>query len=433
MNTFKLITTFLLLTLCSYSFGQFGGLVKKPKKPSIRTPKSNISKKVQKATNTTTSSSSSATVESNRNKDGTPKYNSDDPTYKAYSKAKENVKFAKSIVEGIEWKQNKEKAQKDAAKYLTKAKSSLDFLNEQASEKGQAYLKEMNETYTALNTKCTNETAAFNKKETYEKNIKSYESWIKYGNKDEASKLDFSYAGFYNEIENYKKELPDVFENSKNTQAIFKSLDDYFNNRVYKEVKKQEEDAAIVIEAMYKKQLWEGHENYRIEAKSYLKKLENILPRIPSKDKLKDETTANALKAKITKETTMLKEYINSGQLEAAIKQRQQERIDAVRLNEKGMSNSAYEKMALDRSFSDGKKILRAVIVSSDWQVVKNALDVPKHKSLWYSIAIKDKDGVCYKASGELRKDYEGGGKYGNPKFLFSEIDTEMNCNNINK
>ena len=33
MNTIKLVTTLLLLILSSYSFGQFGGLIKKPKKP----------------------------------------------------------------------------------------------------------------------------------------------------------------------------------------------------------------------------------------------------------------------------------------------------------------------------------------------------------------------------------------------------------------
>lgn len=428
MNTFKLITTLALLTLCSYSFGQFGGLIKKPKKPNITTTKNKSSKKT-----TTSNSSQSSPVESNRNKDGTPKYNPDDATYKAYSKARENIKFAKSIMEGIEWKQNREKAQKDAAKYLAKAKEGLDILNQQPSEQNQNYLKEFNETYTTLNTTCSSETAAFNKRETFEKNIKSYESWIRYGNKSEDAGIDFSYQGFYKEIENYKKELPEAFDKSSNVQAIFKNLDDYFKNRVYKEVTKAEEEADIIIEAMYKKQLWEGHENYKIEAASYLKRFNQILTRIPSKDKLQDETTAIALRNKITKETSMLKEFIDSGQLEAAIKQRQQKRIDAVRLNPKGMSNSTYEKMALDRTFSDGKQILRAVIVSSDWQVVKNALDLPKHKSLWYSIAVKDKDGVCYKASGELRKDYEGGGKYGAPKFLFSEIDTEMNCKNIHK
>lgn len=431
MNTFKIITTLLLLTICSYSFGQFGGLIKKPKKPSISTTKAKKS-----TTNSNTSSSSSASTpspESNRNKNGTPKYDPDNPTYKAYSKARDNIKFAKSTMEGIEWKQNREKAQKDAAKYLAKAKEGLDILNQEDSEKDQSYLKEFNDSYTAMNAKCTSETAAFNQKATYESNVKAYENWIKYGNKSEDSNLDFSHQGFYKEMENYKKDLPEAFAASKKAQEVFNNLDDYFNNRVYKEVTKQEEEADIIIEAMYKKQLWDGHENYKIEGKSYLRRLEQILPRIPSDDKLKDKTTANALKAKIGKETTMLKEFIESGQLDAAIKQRQQERIDAVRLNPKGMSNSSYEKMALDRTFSDGKKILRAVIVSSDWQVVKNGFDLPKHKSLWYSIAIKDKDGVCYKASGELRKDYEGGGKYGSPKFLFSEIDTEMNCKNINK
>lgn len=428
MNTFKLITTLLLLTICSYSFGQFGSLIKKPKKPSISTKG-----KKTKASTSSNSTASTPAPASNRNKDGTPKYDSENPTYKAYSKTKENLKFATSIIEGIEWKQNREKAQKDVAKYLAKAKEPLDFLNEQESEKGQNYLKEFNDNYTAMNTKCTSETAAFNQKATYEKNVKAYESWIKYGNKSEDSDLDFSYQGFYKEMDNYKKDLPEAFAESKKAQEVFKNLDDYFNTRVYKEVTKQEEQADIIIEAMYKKQLWDGHENYKIEGKSYLKRLEQILPRIPTDNKLKDKTTANALKTKISKETTMLKEFIESGQLDAAIKQRQQERIDAVRLNPKGMSNSSYEKMALDRTFNDGKKILRAVIVSSDWQVVKNGFDLPKHKSLWYSIAVKDKDGVCYKASGELRKDYEGGGKYGSPKFLFAEIDTEMNCDNINK
>ncbi|MGH1337751.1 MAG: hypothetical protein ACRBFS_16645 [Aureispira sp.] len=430
MNALKLTSTFLLLTISSYSFGQFGGLIKKPKKPSISTPKIG---KAKPKTSTSTATSSPAPVESNRNKDGTPKYDPENPTYKAYSNAKQNVKFTQSIMEGMEWKQNREKAQQDAAKYLAKAKKGLDFLNEQPSEEGQAYLKELNEKYTSFNAKCSSATAAFNKKKTYESNLKTYERWISYSNKDEDSPLEFTYQGFYKEVEHYKKEFPEAFEDGRTAQTIFKKLDNYFKKSVYKEVTKVEEEATVVMEAMYKQQLWEGHDNYKIEAKSYLRRLDQSLARIPSDDKLEDKTAAHALKAKITKETAMLKEYIESGQLEASLNQRKQERIDAVRLNKKAMSNSAYEKMAMDRTFTDGAKMLRAVIVSEDWQVVKNGLDIPKHKSLWYSIAIKDKDGVCYKASGELRRDYEGGGKYGSPKFLFSERDREMNCSNVNK
>lgn len=429
MNVIKLILTLLLLTFSTYSFGQFGGL----KKPSISALKNKKPAASTSSSSNSTATSSAAPVESNRNKDGTPKRDTENPTYQAYSKARDNIRFAMSTMDGIEWKQNREKAQKDATKYLAKAKESLDFLNQQASEKGQAYLKEMNENYTTYNNRCIEATTAYNKKGAYEDNLRAYSLWVNSDKKSEDAQLDFSPKGFYQEVANYKKDFPEAYEKSSNAQRIFQEVDSYFKKGVYAQINKAEERADVLIDALYKKQKWEGHHNYEIEADYYLRELNKVLKQIPTEDRLEDASSAEALKAKVNKETALLQEYIDSGKLKAALQQRRKEQIDAVRLNPKGMSNSTYEKMALDRKFNDGTKVLRAVIVSSDWQVVKNGLDIPKHKSLWYSLAIKDEDGVCYKAVGELRKDYEGGGKYGAPKFLFSEKDREMNCDNVNK
>lgn len=437
----RLLFSIFFISLCFNADAQFGRFTKKPKKV-VTTKKSNTSSNTtsnnnsKEAASPAPASSSSSSVA--RNKDGTPKYDSESQLYKSYSTAKQNLKYAKGVIEGIEWKQNPEKAQKNASSYLEKAKKGLDFLNQQDSEKNQSYLQQFNDDYAAMHKKCKGDTETFTKIKNFQQNLKAYANWVQTGFIPEGSTLEYSRTAYIKTRDAYKNEASEKFNSDKEAQRNVTNIDNFFEKSVYQQVEKEAEKAAVIFEAMYKRQLylWEDKPNYILHADDYLKKLQAIKKRRVLADRallLEDPTSAETLLKKLDKEITLLDDYVSSGQLEKAKAEHQQARIDNVRLDKKGMSNSSYEKLALDRTFSDGRKILRAVITSTDWLVAKNSLDVPKHKYLWVSIAVKEADGTCYKANGEIRRDYEGGGKYGSSKFLFGEREEEMNCNNIHK
>ncbi|WP_264787895.1 hypothetical protein [Aureispira anguillae] len=394
-------------------------------------PKISTSKSKNKASSNTTSSSSSNTVSSSsddRNKDGSPK-RSEDATYKAYSRAKENIRYAKSTTESIEWRQNPEKAHKDAAKYLERAKESLDFLNQQETEKNQAYLKQFNSDYTALNQKCSNDAEKYHKVAKHQENLEAYHTWISFGAK--TTKEERTYKAYYKNRDAFKAEYPKEFEGSYN-QKMVSAVDEFFKVEVYKRLENLEGKVASIIKNMYKKN--GEREAYILSAPSYLKDFDKPLKSLAyyKKDLLEDHTAANALETQINKEKSMLEEYINSGKFAANRAEYEQGIIDAVRLGKKAMSNSTYEKLASDHSFDDGGKIIRVVITSSDWGIKKNSFDIPKYKYLSMSVAVK-KEGKCYEADGYLRRDYEGGSSYAKPRFVYTGINDEMNCNNVNK
>jgi hypothetical protein len=73
------------------------------------------------------------------------------------------------------------------------------------------------------------------------------------------------------------------------------------------------------------------------------------------------------------------------------------------------------------------------VITSTTWYVAKNDYGLPLHKALAVDLAVTDENGKCWKAYGEIRKQYEGGGVYGADYFDYWGLQDEMNCANVNK
>lgn len=439
MKTLKtLFTFFFLINLSFYASAQFGGLkIKKPKlkKPKIAAPKvSNSTKspnntaKVSSNNNTTTSSNSS-TASNDRNKNGTPKRNDESPIYKAYSKARENIRYAKSTTESTEWKLNFEKASQDVTKYLKKAKEGLDFLNQQASEKDQAYLQQFNTDYETLHKKCTSEIAKNGKVSQFVDHLDDYYSWVSFDAKP--SKQVRTYEDYFKSRNAFEAEYPNEFGGDYN-QKMVNAVDNFFNVEAYKRLESLEQRVNKTIKSIHEES--GGRKRYILSADSYVKDLSKFLQTLAyyKSDLLKDKTAANALEANINKEKDMLQAYIDSGEFEKNKAKYEQEIIDAVRLNKKAMSNSTYERLALDHSFDDGGKIIRAVITSKDWRIAKNNLDIPKYKYLYMSLAVKSKN-KCYLAEGKVQKDYEGGGSYAKSRFVYLGIVDEMNCNNVNK
>lgn len=428
MHTFKLIITLFLLTLCSYSFGQFGGIIKKPKKPSTKILKNKPSKAPTKTNSSsssdkqsTSSNASSSSIE--RYKDGSPKYNPDNPspTSLAHRKAKENLKYAQSTTSYLD----------DRIKYLEKAKPSLDFLNEQKSEEGQTYLKEFNETYRTLSTQYAAEKETISQIAKHQSNLEQYYKWVALGRQITDENLAPNYKAYYKHRDAFKEAYPEEFAGNYN-QKMATKVDQFFKVDVYKKVANLDEEVSVIIKQIH--QVNGEREDYILNADGYLKDFEKPVQSLAyyKKDLLEDLTTANALEAKINKDKNMLETYISSGKFEANKALFAQEIIDA-RLLRKGMSDSKLEAFAKSKLPAEFGKILRVTVASTGWGVNKNYFDIPVSKGITIDFATKKEDGKCYYISASVMQTYEGGGKYGNWYFSDPWQKGEMNCNNVNK
>jgi len=143
----------------------------------------------------------------------------------------------------------------------------------------------------------------------------------------------------------------------------------------------------------------------------------------------KDEITA--LETQINSEKTVLDAYVSSGKYDAHVAKHKQKKLDAVRIGKKATSNSKYENMAI-KGVNKGAVGTRAVITNATWKVSKTDWGYPLHKSLPVELIVK-RDGKCYLAFGQMRREYEGAGVYGKEYFDYWGIQEEMNCNNVNK
>jgi hypothetical protein len=65
------------------------------------------------------------------------------------------------------------------------------------------------------------------------------------------------------------------------------------------------------------------------------------------------------------------------------------------------------------------------------WTIEKNDLGIPTYKWISACMAIKTKDGKCGIATTYIRKDYAGGGTYGE-QFLYTPTSiTIVPCSNL--
>jgi len=99
------------------------------------------------------------------------------------------------------------------------------------------------------------------------------------------------------------------------------------------------------------------------------------------------------------------------------------------------LSNENMKKICLS-SISNIQQIYKIVVLgdgtAEDYHLFKNNLDIPTHMQTKPKVIIcyKLKDGSCYYNDIEFRKDYIGGGKYGNPELL-EGYKVKIACENI--
>ncbi len=79
------------------------------------------------------------------------------------------------------------------------------------------------------------------------------------------------------------------------------------------------------------------------------------------------------------------------------------------------------------------KLVVTKVHITSNWTIEKNILDVPLHKEVQVSFAIKKADGSCGFSSAYMRQIYEGGGKYSAANMIMPNSVLTVPCENLNK
>ncbi len=143
-----------------------------------------------------------------------------------------------------------------------------------------------------------------------------------------------------------------------------------------------------------------------------------------------DSATVSSLRNRINNAIKQWQVYMNGGEYAANLVKRENVQADKVRLGRSAMSNRRYEAMA--KSGVNKGAALRAVIIHNSWAVTKNDFGIPEYKSIGVDLAVK-KEGKCFKAYGQIRKPYEGGGTYGDEYFSYWSFQKKMNCANVNR
>lgn len=402
-----------------------GGLYTQPVNAqiSIRKPKVNISKK------DSNEGKSEKSGDLKDKLDGKPEYNPDDPVYRAYSRTRDNLKSAQGILDGSSWDLNRENENEKIIRDLKKVEEGLGELKSFGEDK-KSYYKEFEENYTNLEQKRIAEMKEYEVVAGYDKKLESYYRWVTMGYEMNDKTLEPSYSGYYSFKEDFQTNQPEKYKGDY-VQKRITAVDNFFEVEVYQQLDDLEKNVDRLIKNAHKLNS-RGEEDYLLNAKSHFKKMEELSKTVQYKKDylLKDKSKINEIENKLNNEKSTLGEYIDSGKCDAYRAKYEKELVDAVRLGGKAMSNTKYEAMA-SKGVDSGTP-LRTVITSAVWQVKKNDFGYPQYKYLDVDIAVK-KEGKCYLSYGQIRRNYEGGGSYGGEYFNYWGIQSEMNCDNVNK
>lgn len=391
--------------------------------------KSSVTKKVKEKKNKETSSSTTTPTTSSKGKSDTPKYDPDSPVYKAYSAAKQNLKFAKSTTEGIEWRSNIEGSNETLIKDLAKVKTNLTFLKEQG-EDSKNYYEEFSAEYQRLEDFRVSEMENYTIDEAYEKKMEAYYYWAKLQRPIKDSTIRGTYTSYKKFNADFETNRPKKYASSL-IQKYSKAVDNYLAVEVYEDIPYFRKKVDAIVRNIHKPNA-SGDKDYLLNAKSYKRDCDEIFEEIKYYDNClfekKDEI--NSIKADLSNEVAMLDEYVSSGKYDAHVAKYKQELIDAVRLRPVAMNSSKYLSM-IKKGVEKGT-VSKANVVSDRWLISRNEWGIPKYKYLPIDIAVTY-NGKCYLAYGQIVKDYAGGGTYGADYFSDWGLQDEMNCGNVSK
>lgn len=388
--------------------------------------KSSVTKKVKdkKSKETPTASSEKKSGGSD-----TPKYDPENPVYKAYSAAKQSLKFAKSTTEGIEWRSNIEGSNESVIKDLAKVKKNLALLKEQG-EDSKDYYKEFSVEYQRLEDFRAVEMENYTIDEIYEEKMEAYFYWASLQRPIKDSTIRGTYTSYKEFKADFETNRPKKFSTSL-MQNYSKAVDNYLAVEVYEDIPYFRKKVDAIVKNIHKLNA-SGNEDYLLNAKSYKRDCDEIFEEIKYYDNclLEKKDEINSVKADLSKEADMLEEYVSSGKYDIYAAKFKQELIDAVRLRPAAMNNSKY--LGMIKKGVEKGTVSKVNVVSSRWLVSRNDWGIPEYKYLSVDIAVTY-NGKCYLAYGQIVKTYTGGGTYGSEYFSDWGLQEEMNCGNVSK
>lgn len=401
-------------------------------KTSLKDLKNKTADKVKDKTEKTTDKieKTDKTKVASENVTDEPKYDPESATYRAFSTVRDELKSTRNVLKDENWKGNVEGKNDEATRYLDKVKLNLTKLENDPIESKKPYIKKYKKEYEEVEALRKTKFESYTADAEYDKKIEAYYMFATQGWEIRDKSLEPSYTGYYAMRSDFEAKRPEKFK-SDYVQKRVTAVDNFFKVEVYKVVPELNTKVDKIFNSMHAKNS-SGDEEYLLNAKNYLKELEEPIATIVYNKKylLEDKSGIDAVQSKIDKEKAILDEYVNSGKYDAHVAKFKQQIIDKVRMGTPKMTNPKYETMA--RAAVNKGKASRVVLPSDVWFVKKTEYGFPLYKYLDVNIAVNFEN-KCWLAYGQIRKQYEGGGVYGAEYFEYWGLQDEMNCLNVNK
>ena len=406
--------------------------------PTIKSVKGKVIEKTTQTPTTrpttTTPTQTPTTIENGSvktiNSDGAPEYNPESEIYIAYSIVRDEISSTKNLLQPDSWNRNIEGKNEEAIKYLAKAKGNLSKLKNDPIEARKPYVNTLNTDFENLEAERKSKYESYQVDQQFEKKVDTYYNFAILGWEIQEKDLEPSYKGYYSFKKEFESTRPEKFKETY-IQNRMNAIDNFFQIEVYKIVPLLDSQVDNIISAIHSKNS-SGDEDYLLNAKGYLTDFENLQPEIVYNRNylLEDKSGINAVQSKMDKEKVLLEQYIASGKYAAHVEKFRQAMIDAVKLSPKKMSNSNYEAMAIKGV--DKGLVLQIAITTDVWLIKKNEFGFPLYKYLSVDLGVKFEN-TCWLAYGQIRKEYTGGGNYGDEYFNYWGLQEEMNCNALKK
>lgn len=351
------------------------------------------------------------------------------------SPARSEIWDFKDIMEGVE----EEPGGRYAEKELGKAKTKLDVIKEKDPD--YPYIDEFEQRY-AEGEQLVKSTLASNKvRDEYMHQLGKREKQLW-----KLSTEPWRYVELLSDSSNAKFEA--LVSEVKSSEVFDNSLQEKIDNiNKYEEGLLKDEVKNSIMrhneEAYRKAIMWTAEYRKTEDFEKYLGRDQKVDPEI---DYLKRQINWTEKLLSLGVESSELTDYIPkaqarlkeieafkaSGELAKIQERLAYEYLNSIRLGENPKVESSVT--ALVNKHFDTEKFGKPIKIVTDggWTLYKNDLDIPTHKRKTVYIVYKDDEGKCIRYDTEVRREYEGGGSYGNMFLEDAYATTEMLCKNVN-
>ena len=372
--------------------------------------------------------------------DGEPVQNDRDPISRAHESAKSKLANIEKTVSKEGWEKDYfARGRTWIEGYFKSIRKNLDKLKADASESKKPYYKKHEEKYTQLLQQYQKAIGGAKATSDY-KNL--FYRWS--GKLRRVSEMYITDQKFIETAEDVKyvayKKKKEAYTASGNrssyTDKMIAKCDEFYNKTASEQmVPRMTKVADKAVKASYKKNEGDFDEPWQQGPENCINQLNDILKSVDALEKLcvTKNVELDKIRQKLTQEKKKFEDYISSGRYKAYQAKVWQQVLDSRTMGNLGMRNAQIEGLAR-QAFANKGQVMRVVINSTGWGVAKNKYtSLPRYQFLNATIAVKGKDGKCYRYKGDARKEYLGGGRYGGVYIYKWDNQDEMSCANVNK